>query len=125
ATVLDTNISTLSSELVISTGIPDQKSMSISVSNFRPSAWLTDNVPVSITVNLADANNNPAPAGTAVSFTTEGGVIDSKCTTGLDAESNRPNGRCSVSWRSTEPRPGRSDNTSSIDRLLCRNLSDI
>lgn len=123
ATVIDTNISTLSSELVISTGIPDQKSMSISVDNFRPAAWLTNNVPVSITINLADANNNPAPAGTAVSFTTEGGVIDSSCTTGMDSESNRPDGRCSVVWKSTDPRPGRSDNTNSIDRLLCRGLS--
>lgn len=125
ATVLDTNISTLSSELVISTGIPDQKSMSMSVSNFRPSAWQTDNVPIFITVNLADANNNPVPAGTAVSFTTEGGVIDSSCATGMDSESNRPDGRCSVTWRSQEPRPKRSDNTNSIDRLLCRGLSGL
>lgn len=118
ATVVDTNISTLSSQLVISTGIPDQKSMSIAVDNHRPAAWNYNNVEVAVTVNLADAFNNPAPDGTAVYFTTEGGSIESPCFTGPDVP-----GSCSATWRSQEPRPGKSDSDYSIDRILCRGLS--
>lgn len=93
-------IQTQSSELKISTGIPDQDSMSISASNLAPRAWNHDGVEVTLTARLADAFNNPPPA-TAVYFTTEGGSIsnlDKSCTTGDD-------GSCSVTWRSQSPRP--------------------
>lgn len=125
ATIVDTNISTLSSELVISTGIPDQKSMSIAVETFRPAAWNYNNVFVDITVNLADAFNNPAPNGTAVYFTTEGGAIDSQCVTQGTDDEMMPTGSCTVTWRSQEPRPGKSDNDYSLDRLLCRGLNGV
>lgn len=93
-------IQTQSSELKISTGIPDQDSMSISATNLAPRAWNHDGVEVTLTARLADAFNNPPPA-TAVYFTTEGGSIenlDASCTTGDD-------GSCSVIWRSQFPRP--------------------
>ena len=96
----DPVIQTQSGELKISTGIPDQDSMSLSVSNFAPRAWDHDGVEVTVTARLADAFNNPPPA-TAVYFTTEGGSIDNlgaSCTTGDD-------GSCSVVWRSQFPRP--------------------
>ena len=96
----DPVIQTQSSELKISTGIPDQDSMSLSVSNFAPRAWDHDGVEVTVTARLADAFNNPPPA-TAVYFTTEGGSIENlgaSCTTGDD-------GSCSVIWRSQYPRP--------------------
>lgn len=102
ATIDDSNpsIQTQSGELKISTGIPDQDSMSIAASNLAPRAWHHDGVEVTITARLADAFNNPPPA-TAVYFTTEGGSIDNlgaSCTTGDD-------GSCSVLWRSQFPRP--------------------
>ncbi|MBL4764520.1 MAG: hypothetical protein JKX67_04460 [Colwellia sp.] len=96
----DPVIQTQSSELKISTGIPDQDSMSISATNLAPRAWNHDGVEVILTARLADAFNNPPPA-TAVYFTTEGGSIENlgaSCTTGDD-------GSCSVIWRSQFPRP--------------------
>ena len=93
-------IQTQSSELKISTGIPDQDSMSLSASNVAPRAWGYDGVEVTLTARLADAFNNPPPS-TTVYFTTEAGSIESlskSCTTGDD-------GSCSVIWRSQSPRP--------------------
>ncbi len=93
----DTSIFTQSSLLVISTGIPDQDSFSLSASVFNPEAWNIDGTEVTITARLADAFNNPVPDGTAVSFTTEGGSIGDSCTTS--------NGVCSVIWTSQNVRP--------------------
>ncbi|MFV7783088.1 invasin domain 3-containing protein [Shewanella marisflavi] len=90
-------ISSQSNLLVISTGLPDQDSFSLSANILNPEGWDYDGVEVSITARLADAFNNPVPDGTAVSFTTEGGVIDSSCTT--------QGGVCSVTWSSQNPRP--------------------
>lgn len=88
---------TQSSSLVVSTGLPDQDSFSIAIEDINPEAWNTDGVEVPVTVRLADAFNNPVPDGTAISFTTEGGSIESSCLT--------DNGVCSVNWRSQNPRP--------------------
>lgn len=99
ATILDSSpaISTQSSVLVVSTGIPDQDSFSLSASVLNPEAWGRDGTEVDITARLADAFNNPVPNGTAVSFTTEGGSIESSCVT--------DNGICTVKWRSQFPKP--------------------
>ncbi|WP_051235481.1 hypothetical protein [Marinimicrobium agarilyticum] len=91
------NISTQSSRLVVSTGIPDQNSISVAASDLHPVSWNYDGVESQITIRLADAFNNPAPDGTAVTFTSSGGAIDSSCTT--------EGGACTVTWRSQSPRP--------------------
>lgn len=92
-------VATQSSELTISTGIPDQNSFSLAVENLFPiAAWNVDGVETSVTIRLADAFNNPVPDGTAVYFTTSGGAIDSSCL----AE----DGACTVTWNSQSPRPG-------------------
>jgi hypothetical protein len=88
---------TQSSQLVVSTGIPDQDSFSLSRGIANPEAWGVDNVEVPVTVLMADAFNNPVPDDTAIYFTTEGGAIEPSCLT--------LNGRCSVNWRSQNPRP--------------------
>tara|TARA_R110000765_G_scaffold70253_8_gene136295 strand:- start:23007 stop:25616 length:2610 start_codon:yes stop_codon:yes gene_type:complete len=88
---------TQSSQLVISTGIPDQDSFSLSRGIANPEAWDDDGVEVPVIVYMADAFNNPVPDDTAIFFTTEGGSIESSCLT--------DNGRCSVNWRSQNPRP--------------------
>ncbi|VAX03138.1 Invasin domain protein [hydrothermal vent metagenome] len=88
---------TQSSQLVVTTGIPDQDSFSLSASVLTPEAWNHDGVVSVITARLADRFNNPVPDGTAVTFTTEGGSIESSCTT--------TNGACSVNWTSQAPRP--------------------
>ena len=99
ASIIDSDpvISSQSTKLVLSTGLPDQDSFSLSASILNPEGWDIDGNEVEVTARLADAYNNPAPDGTAVSFTTEGGSIDSFCVT--------TNGACSVTWRSQFPRP--------------------
>lgn len=92
-----TEASTQSDQLVVSTGIPDQDSFSLSASKFNVEGWDYDGKNVTITARLADRFNNPVPDGTAVSFTTEGGSIESSCATS--------NGQCSVTWTSQNPRP--------------------
>jgi len=99
ATVVDSTplIVSQSSVLVVSTGIPDQDSFSLSAEYLNPEGWDFDGSEVMITARLADAYNNPVPNGTAVSFTTEGGAIEPSCTT--------VSGACSVKWTSQLPRP--------------------
>ena len=99
ATITSEGISTQSSRLVVSTGIPDSDSFSISVSQFNPEAFDFDGIEVEVTARAADAFNNPIPVNTSISFYTEGGSIDPSCST--DAA-----GACSVTWRSQNPRPG-------------------
>ncbi|XQF93664.1 Ig-like domain-containing protein [Pseudoalteromonas espejiana] len=83
--------------LVVSTGIADQNSFSLSRSIFNPHALNVDGNTVSVNARLADHFNNPVPDGTAVSFITEGGVIEPSCIT--------TDGVCSVTWTSSNPRP--------------------
>jgi len=90
-------ISSQSSLLVVSTGIPDQDSFSLSADILNVEGWDRDGTVANVTARLADAFNNPVPDGTAVYFTTEGGSIESSCQT--------ENGVCSVKWSSQYPRP--------------------
>ncbi|MGP5155447.1 beta strand repeat-containing protein [Pseudoalteromonas prydzensis] len=90
-------VSAPSDVLVISTGIADQNSFSLSRSIFNVHGLNVDGSEVLVNTRLADHFNNPVPDGTAVSFITEGGVIEPSCTTS--------NGACSVTWRSSNPRP--------------------
>ena len=97
ATETTSGVTARSNKLSIGTGMPDQNSMSISASRFNPPGWDYNGETVSISVYLADADNNPPPDGTSVQFITEGGTIDPNCTT--------TNGTCVVTWKSTTPRP--------------------
>ncbi len=92
-----TSMSTLSNELILSTGFPDQNSFSISAETLNPEAMGYDGETVNITIRAGDSNNNPVPDGTAIYFTTEGGVIQSAGYT--------TDGACSVEWKSQDPRP--------------------
>ncbi|MBL0710644.1 MAG: hypothetical protein JJV99_06485 [Colwellia sp.] len=93
----DASIFSQSNLLVISTGIPDQDSFSLSASVLNPEGWNIDGTNVEVTARLADAFNNPVPDGTAVAFTTEGGAIENSCLT--------TNGICTVMWTSQNVRP--------------------
>jgi len=93
----DPEISSQSSVLVVSTGIPDQDSFSLSANILNPEGWDIDGTEVEVTARLADAFNNPVPDGTAVTFTTEGGRIEDSCVT--------VGGTCSVIWNSQNTRP--------------------
>lgn len=97
ATVAETSISTLSDEIAVSTGLPDQDSFSISAETLNPEAWNTDGVIVPITIRAADHFNNPVPDGTTILFSAEGGAIQPSCRT--------TDGSCLVNWSSQAPRP--------------------
>lgn len=118
ATLAGTPISTLSDQLVISTGIPDQNSFSLSTEIFNVEGMNYDGcespIGSKVRVSLADHFNNPVPDGTAVSFTAEGGTIDASCLTGLvnttltDGTVIKQKGipgECSVRFCATNPRP--------------------
>ncbi|WP_394146997.1 hypothetical protein [Shewanella atlantica] len=90
-------ISSQSKQLIISTGIPDQDSFSLSAVVLNAEGWDIDGTTVEVTARMADAFNNPVPDGTTVSFTTEGGAIEDACQT--------QNGACSVTWTSQLARP--------------------
>jgi hypothetical protein len=95
---LPNGITTQSGQIVVSTGTPDQDSVSLSAAALNPEAWGIDGVAVSITARMADINQNPVPS-VQVLFTAEGGAIDAACETD-------ETGACSVLWRSSNPRPG-------------------
>lgn len=100
ATVDDASVPAIASQsnqLIISTGIPDQDSFSLSAATLNAEGWDAEGTEVEVTARLADAFNNPVPDGTTVSFTTEGGVIEDACQT--------IKGKCSVIWTSQLPRP--------------------
>jgi hypothetical protein len=92
-------IQSSSSAIIISTGIPTQNNVSVSVASHNVEAWSIDGVQDTVTVHLTDRFQNPVPDGTAVSFTTNGGGIYPGCFTA------NATGSCTVNWFSTNPRP--------------------
>lgn len=94
--------SALSNSLVITTGIPDQDSVSLSASCLNPDFYSYDNSQIRVTALLSDRFNNPVPDGTSVTFRTEGGSIEASCDTGVGDFNH---GECSVTLRSQSPRP--------------------
>jgi hypothetical protein len=88
--------STVSEQLSVSSGLPDQDSMSISATVLNPGGGNFDGTETTINIRAADFFNNPVPDGTAVSFITEYGRIEPSCI--------MQNSTCSVIWNSQEPR---------------------
>jgi len=83
---------------VISTGLPDQNSFSLSAEILNPGGGnvLDDGVVSTLTIRAADAFNNPALDGTSVIFNAEYGDVTPSCTT--------VDGACSVIWTSSGTR---------------------
>lgn len=81
ATSGSTTVSARSDTLTISTGIPDQDSVSLSAESLNIEGANRDGVTSKITARMADRFNNPVPDGTAISFRTEGGSIEAQCST--------------------------------------------
>ena len=94
-------LSGLSDTLIVSTGLPIQKSMSLSASsaNFEGDGY--DNEKIDVTVLLADQYGNPVSDNTAVNFVTEGGAIGTSALGGCTTT----NGACTVPLRSQAFRP--------------------
>ena len=97
ATQEGTTTNAQSRALAITTGLPDQDSFSLAAETLNIEGWAYDGETVELTIRAADHFNNPAPDGTAISFSAEGGSIDGSCTTS--------GGACSVTLTSQSPRP--------------------
>lgn len=108
ATRNGTTISGLSDSLIISTGLPIQKSMSLSADSYNIDGLGYDSAIAKVTVLMADQYGNPISDDTAINFVTEGGAIatpsqggcktkDGGCTVELKSQAFRPvNGRVTV-----------------------------
>lgn len=113
ASIASPALSTQSSQLTVTTGLPASAGFSISVGS--PSyattglacpnveAYGQDGVVVPVTVRLSDRYNNPAPDGTSIAFTTDGGHVGGACTT--PSAPGAADGTCTVNWTSANPRP--------------------
>lgn len=111
-------LTTLSNILVISTGVPDQQHFSLATSTGNCEGRDVDGLCSYVTATLGDHFGNPAPDGTAVNFTTEGGVIGASCVTGsfppagatpagqtTNSGVGPGSGTCTVLLRASNPRP--------------------
>jgi hypothetical protein len=92
-------ITSVSSQLVISTGLPHQNGFSVAASQLNIEAFAYDGVTTTLTVRMSDRYGNLVPDGTAVTFRTAGGVstVNPSCTT--------TNSACSVTFSSSGVRP--------------------
>lgn len=95
ATERSSGISTISDGLTVATGIADFDNFSVVADVINPECWTGRQAAekATITAFVGDVFNNPPPDGTVVNFTTEGGVVESFCTT--------ENGACSVFFNCT------------------------
>ncbi len=96
-------IAAQSDQLTITTGIPDNDSVSLSMACVNIEGWNLDGTTTEVTVRMSDRYNNPVPDGTAVTLNAEGGQIGGSClTTTTPADGG---GVCSVTFVSQDPRP--------------------
>ncbi|MCE3606760.1 Ig-like domain-containing protein [Massilia sp. P8910] len=96
-----TTINGLSDSLIISTGLPIQKSMSLSADSYNIDGWNYDNAIAKVTVMLADQYGNPISDDTAVNLVTEGGAVAFSDIGGCRTKG----GACTVDFKSQEFRP--------------------
>jgi hypothetical protein len=92
-----TILTTQSSGLTITTGIPDQFGFSLAATTHSIEGWNVDGITSVFTVRLADHFKNPAPDGTGVVFTSEASTVVGSCSTVA--------GACSAVFTSSGTRP--------------------
>jgi hypothetical protein len=104
ATVADVTpqITTQSSQLTVTTGIPTANNISLAVGCYNIEGWDIDGTQTNVTVRIADRFQNPVPDGTAVTFHARGGKIGDQCTTATTANEA---GVCTVNYTSQAFRP--------------------
>lgn len=88
-------LSTQSSAIAISTGLPSQRIFTLSADTFNIEGFDVSGITSNVTARLSDTFGNPLPNDTVVTFTSEGGQIGSSCLTS--------EGACSVIWTSANP----------------------
>ena len=92
-----TTLTTQSSELSITTGIPDQAGFSLAATQHNFEGLTTDGTTTVLTARLADHFKNPVPDGTTVNFTAEAGSVVGSC--------NTVAGSCTATFTSQGLRP--------------------
>lgn len=102
---LDGNlVSTLSDSIVVTTGQPVARAMSISIDKPNIEGWIYDSgtatPAANITVLLADASGNPVADGTPITFQANMGAVG----TSAKGACNTVNGGCTVAFRTQDPR---------------------
>jgi len=95
-------ITAASAGLSVNSGQPVQNFFSLSASTFNIEGWTYDNESTSVNLLVADRLGQPVPAGTPISFVTEGGQVTASCLVVIDA--NNKSG-CTVSLISQAFRP--------------------
>ncbi|SMC29707.1 hypothetical protein SAMN02745857_04041 [Andreprevotia lacus DSM 23236] len=95
-----TTLTSQSAGLSISTGFPDQDSLSLSANRYNINGWGYDGATATITVRVADHFNNPVPDGTAFNFITDSGRIGN----GTQGSCVTTNSACSITLSSQNPR---------------------
>jgi len=90
-------LTTVSSVLVVSSGVPDQAHFSLSTSIGNCEGWNYDQLCSTLKVTAGDHFGNPVPDGTAINFSAEGGTVGASCLTA--------GGICTVPFYSANPRP--------------------
>jgi len=103
ALVSDPSITAASSGLTVNSGRAVQNFFSPAASVFNIEGWRYDGETTTITVRTADRLGQPVPAGTPVSFISEGGQVTASCTVAIDADGKSA---CSVVLASQNFRPG-------------------
>lgn len=91
------SLTTQSSQLTITTGIPDQFGFSLAATKWNIEGLGVDGATSVLSVHMADHFKNPVPDGTAVVFTAEAGSVVATCSTVA--------GACSVLYTSQGTRP--------------------
>lgn len=94
-------ITGLSDALTVSTGLPIQRSMSMSADHYNIEGGDIDGQRVGIMVRLADQYGNPVSDGTTINFVTEGGAVGSSA----QGACNTKDGGCSVDLVTQNFRP--------------------
>ncbi|MBL4631688.1 MAG: Ig-like protein, group 1 [Paraglaciecola sp.] len=88
-------LNTQSEAISVTTGVPDQRSFTLSSEILNIEGFDVSETTTNIKARLSDTFGNPVPDNTVVTFTAEGGQIESNCLT-ID-------GACSVVWTSAKP----------------------
>lgn len=101
ATLKDTTISTVSSNLSIRVGLPSQLNFSMSQNTINIEGMDRDGTANSYSIIASDRMGNPVPAGTAINFITEGGQVEATQQISLSGGL----ARASAAFISSEPRP--------------------
>ncbi|MEJ6474551.1 hypothetical protein, partial [Pseudoalteromonas piscicida] len=101
---LGEQVYSVSSQLILSSGVTDQDSFSLSAGVFNPNALYYDGETVNLTLRFGDQFNQFSADGVAATILAEAGAVGSIDSTDT-YECRTDNASCTVVWRSQGDRP--------------------